>query len=62
MLATSTKNLEDQLGLMNDNIFTKMQEMANAINNLNSSPKTSPKRRHTKVLKPSENLNMDIEN
>ena len=62
MLATSTKNLENQLGLMNDNIFTKMQEMANAINNLNSSPKTSPKRRHTKVLKPSENLNMDIEN
>jgi hypothetical protein len=57
-LATSTKNLENQLVSMNENIFTKMQEMANAINSLNS----SPKRRNPKVLKPSENLTMDIEN
>jgi hypothetical protein len=43
---------------MNENIFTKMHEMATAINGLNS----SPKRRNPKVLKPSENLTMDIEN
>ncbi len=58
MLATSTKNLENQLVSMNENIFAKMHEMANAINSLNS----SPKRRNPKVLKPSENFTMDIEN
>jgi hypothetical protein len=57
-LATSTKNLENQLSSMNDNIFTKMQEMANAINNLNSS---DYKRRNPKALKPSEDLTMDFE-
>lgn len=57
MLATSTKNLENQLVVMNGNIHAKMNEMTNTINNLN----TSPKRRFNKVHKSAENPAMDLD-
>ncbi len=58
LLATSTKNLENQQVSMNNNIFSKMEDMAKAINNLHS----SPKRRQPKASKSSENSIMDIKN
>ncbi len=57
MLATSTKNLEAQLVAMNGNMHAKMNEMTKAINNLN----TSPKRRHNKAQKSTDNPAMDLD-
>jgi hypothetical protein len=58
LLATSTKNLENQLTSMNNSFFTKMDQMAKTLDHLNA----YPNRKHTKVSKPSDDSIMDIGN
>jgi hypothetical protein len=57
MLAESTKNLGIQLNNMNENIHARMNEIATAIHNLN----TSSDQRHQKSQKQSDSSTMDLD-
>jgi hypothetical protein len=57
MLAKSTKNLGIQLTTMNDNIHSRMNEMAVAMNNLHN----PSDQRHQKFQKHNDNSTMDLD-